>query len=79
MVIDEEISEVGSANYDIRSYRLNYEVCEILYSADVARELTEQFEHDLTNSVPLHMEELMQRSGSQRIIDQAARLLAPLL
>ncbi|MCY9664446.1 phospholipase D-like domain-containing protein [Paenibacillus alginolyticus] len=29
MVIDGEISDVGSANYDIRSYRLNYEVCEI--------------------------------------------------
>ncbi|MCY9664462.1 phospholipase D-like domain-containing protein [Paenibacillus alginolyticus] len=79
MVIDGEISEIGSANYDIRSYRLNYEVCEIVYSADVARELTEQFEHDLTNSVPLRLEELLQRSPSQRISDQAARLLTPLL
>nr|WP_245590413.1 phospholipase D-like domain-containing protein [Aneurinibacillus terranovensis] len=79
MVIDGEIAEVGSANYDMRSYRLNYEVCEILYSADVARELTEQFERDLTDSVPLRMEELLERSRSERIIEQAARLLAPLL
>lgn len=77
MVIDGEISEVGSANYDIRSYRLNYEVCEILYSADVARELTEQFEHDLTNSVPLRMEELLQRSRWQRMLEQTARLFSP--
>ncbi|WP_268875352.1 phospholipase D-like domain-containing protein, partial [Cytobacillus firmus] len=25
MIIDEEIAEVGAANYDMRSFRLNYE------------------------------------------------------
>jgi cardiolipin synthase len=79
MVIDGEIAEVGSSNYDIRSYRLNYEVCEVLFSTEVARELTEQFERDLTDSIPLRMDDLQQRSPSQRIIDQAARLLSPLL
>ncbi|BCJ87587.1 hypothetical protein skT53_25720 [Effusibacillus dendaii] len=64
---------------DLRSYRLNYEVCEIVYSEDVARQLTEQFERDLTDSVPLRMEELLQRPLSQRMIDQGARLFSPLL
>jgi cardiolipin synthase len=79
MIIDEEISEVGSANYDMTSFRLNYEVCEILYSTDVARELTEQFERDLSDSVPLRIEDLLQRSRSQRLLEQGARLLSPLL
>ncbi|MMZ56719.1 putative cardiolipin synthase YwiE [compost metagenome] len=79
MVIDGEIAEVGSANYDLRSYRLDYEVCEILYSADVARELTKQFERDLTDSVPLSVEDVQHRPLSQRILDQGARLLVPLL
>ncbi|MFY4774039.1 phospholipase D-like domain-containing protein [Metabacillus sp. RGM 3146] len=79
MVIDEEVAEVGAANYDMRSFRLNYEVCEILYSADVARELTQQFELDLTDSVPLKIEDLLQRPLTQRIMDQSARLLSPLL
>ncbi|SFJ77229.1 phospholipase D-like domain-containing protein [Thermoflavimicrobium dichotomicum] len=79
MIIDGEIAEVGAANYDMRSFRLDYEVCEVFYSADVARELTEQFERDLTDSVPLHIEDLRQRSLSQRILDQGARLLSPLL
>jgi phosphatidylserine/phosphatidylglycerophosphate/cardiolipin synthase-like enzyme len=79
MIIDKEIAEVGAANYDMRSFRLDYEVCEVLYSADVARELTEQFERDLTDSVPLRIEDLRQRSRSQRIIDQGARLFSPLL
>jgi cardiolipin synthase A/B len=79
MIIDGEIAEVGAANYDMRSFRLDYEVCEVIYSADVARQLTEQFERDLTDSIPLRIEDLQQRSRSQRILDQGARLLSPLL
>lgn len=79
MIIDEEIAEVGAANYDMRSFRLDYEVCEVLYSAHVARELTEQFERDLTNSIPLRMDDLLNRPLSQRIMDQVARLFSPLL
>ena len=79
MVIDGEIVEVGAANYDMRSFRLDYEVCEVFYSSDMARELTEQFELDLTDSVPLSIEDLRHRSRSQRILDQVARLLSPLL
>ncbi|WP_368659656.1 phosphatidylserine/phosphatidylglycerophosphate/cardiolipin synthase family protein (plasmid) [Metabacillus halosaccharovorans] len=79
MIIDEEIAEVGSVNYDLRSFRLNYEVCQVLYSADVARDLTQQFERDLTDSVPLRIEDLLQRSLTERIVEQGARLLSPLL
>jgi cardiolipin synthase len=79
MIIDGEISEVGAANYDLRSFRLNYEVCEVMYSTDVAMELTAQFERDLTDSVAVRIEDLLQRSLSQRMLDQGARLLAPLL
>lgn len=79
MTIDGEIAIVGAANYDMRSFRLDYEVCEVIYSADVARELTEQFDRDLTNSIPLGIEDLQQRSGLQRTLEQVARLLSPLL
>ncbi len=79
MVIDGEIAEVGAANYDMRSFHLDYEVCEIIYNTDVAQELTEQFERDLTDSIPLRVKDLQQRSGPQRILEQGARLLAPLL
>ncbi|WP_261306173.1 phospholipase D-like domain-containing protein [Paenibacillus andongensis] len=79
MIIDEEMAGVGSANYDMRSFRLNFEVIELLYSVDVGRELTKQFDRDLLDSVPLQMEELIQRTYPQRIIEQTARLFSPLL
>jgi cardiolipin synthase A/B len=79
MIIDGEIAEVGAANYDTRSFRLDFEVCEFFYSVALAQELTEQFERDLTESVPLRMEDLLKRTRSQRILEQGARLLSPLL
>ncbi|HUC92764.1 MAG TPA: phospholipase D-like domain-containing protein [Paenibacillus sp.] len=79
MVMDGEISNVGSSNYDLRSFRLEYNACEMLYSTEVAQELTEQFERDLTDSVQLRIEDLLQRSLPQRIIEQSARLLSPML
>jgi cardiolipin synthase len=79
MIIDGEIAEVGTASYYMRSFRLDYEVCEVFYSTDVARELTEQFERDLTDSIQLSIENWRRRSRLQRIIDQGARLLSPLL
>ncbi|MCM3570951.1 phospholipase D-like domain-containing protein [Neobacillus mesonae] len=79
MVIDGEVAEVGAANYDMRSFRLNYEVSEFFYSKDVAKDLTEQFEQDLIDSVSLRMEDLLQRSPLQRLMQQGARLLFPLL
>ncbi|MGM0775464.1 MAG: phospholipase D-like domain-containing protein [Bacillota bacterium] len=79
LIIDEEVAAVGSANYDMRSFRLNYEVCQVLYSTDVARELTDQFERDLIDSIPLNIEDLLQRSLTERIVEQGARLFSPLL
>ncbi|MFC5653745.1 phospholipase D-like domain-containing protein [Paenibacillus solisilvae] len=79
MVIDGEIAEVGAANYDMRSFRLNYEVCEVIYSTDVARELAKQFEQDLTDSVPLRIEDLLHRTLPQRLLEQGARLLSPMI
>lgn len=37
MIIDEEIAEVGAANSDMRSFRLNYEVCQVVYSANMGK------------------------------------------
>jgi cardiolipin synthase len=79
MIIDGSVSEIGAANYDMRSFRHEYNVCEMLYSKDVAQELTEQFERDFMDSVPLRIEDLQQRSLTQRILEQGARLLSPMI
>lgn len=79
MTVDGEVSVVGTANYDLRSFHLDYEVCEVIYSRDVARQLTVQFQQDLSNSTQLTLEKFRERPRLDRILEQVARLLAPLL
>lgn len=78
-IVDEETAIVGAANYDARSFRLNYEICEVIYSQDVARKLSSQFAEDLAQSSQLTKAEVEARSTLTRLLDQSARLLSPLL
>jgi cardiolipin synthase len=47
--VDSEICSVGSANIDIRSFSINYEISAVLYSRELAKELEEAFARDLTH------------------------------
>lgn len=79
MTVDGELSVVGAANYDMRSFRLSYEVCQVIYSKEFAAELTAQFERDLRQASQLTRDWLKGRSGWDIFQERAARLLAPLL
>ncbi|GIP26850.1 major cardiolipin synthase ClsA [Paenibacillus sp. J23TS9] len=79
IVIDEEISSVGTANIDYRSFRLNFEVNAFLYDDRISKKLTEVFDEDLRVSRQLTMEEYLQRPRWIRIKESVSRLLSPIL
>ena len=79
MTIDDEVSILGAANYDMRSFRTNYEVCQVVYSPEVVSELRSQFERDLQHSFPLTTEWLQKPSPWHQGAQRLARLFAPLL
>lgn len=75
MVVDQEWCLVGSANWDIRSLRLNFEMNVEIYDRALAARLEALMrsrEVDLLSS-----EELESRSFPHRLRDAAARLLMP--
>ncbi|MFP4538337.1 MAG: phospholipase D-like domain-containing protein [Dichotomicrobium sp.] len=47
--IDSEICSIGSANIDIRSFSINYELNAVLYSEPHASQLEREFERDLAH------------------------------
>ncbi|MDQ0190125.1 PLDc N-terminal domain-containing protein [Alicyclobacillus cycloheptanicus] len=79
MTVDGQIAFVGAANMDLRSFRLNFEVGELLYSEAIASDLTSQFETDLQDARRLTQAMLAERPWFGRVTDRCARLLAPLL
>jgi cardiolipin synthase len=79
IVIDDEIASIGTANMDVRSFKLNFEVNAFVYDSDIARQLTEAFEEDVRVSDLLTLERYRQRSRWIRIKESVSRLMSPIL
>ena len=62
MIVDGYFVTMGSTNLDNQSFRLNDEVNVSILDEDFARQMTEWYEMDLTNSERITMEAWEQRS-----------------
>lgn len=74
--IDSEVCSIGSANIDIRSFSINYELNAVFYSDQIARELEADFERDLAYCTEFDPEAYRKRGTLPRFRDSVARLLA---
>ncbi|WP_110111960.1 cardiolipin synthase [Bacillus sp. CGMCC 1.16541] len=79
IVVDGQIASVGTANIDMRSFRLNFEVNAFLYDSTVTKNLTTIFEDDMKNSTLLTQEAYEQRRLLIRFKESISRLLSPIL
>ena len=79
LIMDDEICMVGSANQDIRSYRLNFETSAIIYDATFLSQLADQFLIDEKKCTPLTTETVKEMSGWLLFKQQIARLFSPIL
>ena len=79
LIIDAAWSLVGSANWDARSLRLNFEMNVECYDEALARSLIELTESKCSESRRLTLEDLARRSLPVQLRDGAARLFAPYL
>jgi cardiolipin synthase len=76
-VVDNEWCLIGSANWDARSFRLNFELNVELSDPELAVRLAEQIDAD--KGRPLVLEDLERRSLPVHLRDAAVRLLLPYL
>jgi cardiolipin synthase len=75
VVIDGLWAHVGSTNFDARSLALNEEIGVGLLDRDLARDLTQAFEHDLQSCREWTLEEWHRRPTRDRLFDGFAYLL----
>ncbi len=79
VMTDGRVSSYGTANMDIRSFELNFEVNAVIYDEETTRKLEEIFLEDLKKCREITAEIYRQRSLMIRIKEQCSRLLSPLL
>ncbi len=79
IMVDGKIASVGTANIDVRSFRLNFEVNAFIYSEEVTQRLLADFEEDMEKSELLTLEAYQQRSHWIKFKESIARLISPIL
>ncbi len=79
LMVDNRWSIVGSANLDIRSFRLNFELGGLVLDPVFAGELEARFHRDQAVSKEVTEEDLDRRGYLAKLKDSFARLLSPLM
>jgi len=78
IVVDGIAASVGSANWDVRSFRLNFEANAFLYDEKYAGQLKAAFENDLPFCTEITRESYLNRPRRIKIKEQVSRLFSPL-
>jgi cardiolipin synthase A/B len=76
MIIDDEICDIGTANFDRRSLFINYEINCYIYDQPFIKKVLDVIKKDIEDSKQLSLTELNRRRNFK---EYAARLAAPLL
>lgn len=79
MLVDDEVSTVGTPNFDNRSFRLNFEVTALIVDKQFASEMEAMFEKDFAHAVPIDPDSLDKKPIWWRFGVKLARLAAPVL
>ena len=73
MIVDDLIANVGSANLNSRSTKLDEEINVVALDATLVDVLDRHFDDDLGRSVEIELGRWRERSVMQRVVEQAAR------
>ncbi|MGX7418510.1 cardiolipin synthase [Carnobacterium gallinarum] len=79
VVIDGEVASVGTANFDFRSFKLNFEVNAFIYDPAIAQQLQKIYEDDIKKCYLLTEEIIENQSSWMKFKQEFSRLLSPIL
>lgn len=79
VIIDDKISSTGSANMDLRSFMLNFEINAFIYDKDVIEIMTKDFFEDMKNSEELDESDFENRNIIIKAKESISRLFSPIL
>ncbi|WP_368504355.1 cardiolipin synthase [Alkalihalophilus sp. As8PL] len=79
IVVDGEVNSVGTANIDMRSFKLNFEVNAFIYDRPTSQKLAQFFEEDMKSCTELTQTLYDERPKIIRFKESISRLLSPIL
>ncbi len=79
MLVDDEVSSIGTHNFDNRSFRLNFEVAAVVFDEGFARDVEAMLERDFANATRIDPATFDEQPWYWRFGVRLSRLLAPIL
>jgi cardiolipin synthase len=79
IIVDYELASIGTANMDMRSFHLNFEVNAFLYRTGSTQTLVNEYLNDIEQSHEILKDEFAKRQFYKKILESTARLLSPML
>lgn len=79
IMVDSIVSSVGTANFDIRSFKLNFEINTFIYNENITKKLEAIYKKDMQDSFLLTKEKSLQFTSWEKFKQAFSRLLSPLL
>jgi len=79
VVADNNLSVVGTANMDIRSFDLNFEIMAVIYGATFAKQLENDYLNDLNECDELNYEDWIKQGFLKQLSYSASRLISSFL
>ena len=79
VLIDDVTSSIGTANFDNRSFRLNFEISVLTFDEDFAQQVERMLIRDFEKSTVIDSEALAARSRLTKLGSRVARLFSPVL
>ncbi|MEN8191074.1 MAG: cardiolipin synthase [Thermodesulfobacteriota bacterium] len=77
-LVDDRVAAVGTANFDNRSFRLNFEITALVIDKTFITEVEQMFKDDFRKSQPMTMQQVNDKPLWFKVLSRAAYLTAPI-
>jgi len=76
-LIDDRVATVGTANFDNRSFRLNFEITVVVADESFVTEVEQMLEEDFAHANEMKISDINERSFWFKLSTRLARLTSP--
>ncbi|MGB6442586.1 MAG: cardiolipin synthase, partial [Thermoplasmata archaeon] len=76
VTIDDSVTSIGSANWDLRSFKWNFETNAVIYDRELGEKYRRIFEDDMTRSIEITKESYAARLRRVRFKESVCRLFS---
>ncbi|MEA5001621.1 MAG: cardiolipin synthase [Endomicrobiaceae bacterium] len=78
LIVDDDICSLGTFNIDVRSFKLHFELTNLMYGKEITSQMAGMFENDAQKSSIMDIEYINMQSKNEKFMQAIMRLFSPI-